>query len=328
MLLSIIIPVYNAENYIVEALNSLVSQTYKNWECILIDDCSTDTTRQLITKFINNHPDNNFVYKHNESNLRQGLCRNLGVELASGDYFLFMDNDDILPINALELMAKNITDAQLLVGNFARFQDGGNHEDVIFTGSISHDNFFIPREEAFSNLYNMVYPWAKLYKKDFWQKHDFKFPREKFEDTIIWPAISSHAKKIIVINEVIYLHRVGNINSDGSRIPPSFKLYYSSLQVRLNTLKKYGILNTENYYWSFCLADAYQHIEDMSFSYQRYKMFKLLKSFMPKLPEDKYLAKEIIPPYKVRKLKKMYDRGILYFIKPKTHFLKRLFRKA
>lgn len=327
MKISIIIPVYNAARFILAALDSIVSQTHADWECILIDDCSTDDSALLIDDYIKRHPDRNIRYFQNKVNLRQGPSRNLGVTLSAGSHIMFMDNDDLLPPNALQLMMESIADNDLLVGNFARFQDGSNPPEIIFTGAINPDLFYTPREEAFSNLYNMVYPWAKLYKKSFWLKHGFEFPKEKFEDTIVWPAISYLAKKIVVISNVIYLHRVGNIYSDGSRIPPNFQLYFDSLQVRLNVLKRYGLLDSQNYYWGFCLADAYQHIEDMAFSIQRYRMFKLLQSFLPQLPAINYLNEQIIPAYKVKKLKKMYKYGILYFLKPKTHFLKRLLKR-
>ncbi len=323
MLLSIIIPVYNSEKYILDCLNSILSQTITDYECILIDDCSTDNSALIIQEFITRTGSSKFRYVKNEKNIRQGLTRNYGVLLAQGKFLMFMDNDDIIPPKALECLLVNSDRADMVVGNFARFIDGTFPHQICWQSSITSQNFYIAREESFSNLYNLVYPWAKIYNREFWLKNNFKYTRNRYEDTILWSAIASRAVNIVICPAVIYWHRIGNHLSDGSIVPTEFEVYYNSLMARLKVLKEYDLLNNDNYYKVFCLADAYQIIQDAMFFWQRYKLFRLLISYIPSLPCEKIFNSVVIPEYKIRKLKYMYKYKLLYFIlKPKSYAFK------
>ncbi|AWK02991.1 hypothetical protein HYN56_01670 [Flavobacterium crocinum] len=101
-LISIIIPTYNRAEFIRETLNSILVQTYKNWECIIVDDGSVDNTADLIKEF--QLKDNRIKYYHRPEKRIKGpnSCRNYGFELSKGDYIKWLDSDDILNINALE----------------------------------------------------------------------------------------------------------------------------------------------------------------------------------------------------------------------------------
>lgn len=327
MKISLIIPAYNSEKFIHTCLESVKNQTYSDWECFIIDDCSSDNTANIVNQFINDNAEFAFTYVKNEKNLRQGPSRDKGVKLSTGEYFSFMDSDDILPPNSLEVLAKDLDDEDIIVGNYIAFAEIHGKKEILYTGAVDSKSFFIVREENFSNIYNMVYPWGKLYKRSFWLSKGFKYSSALFEDTILWVAVSCSASKVKVIDEVIYEYRVGNPHSESNIIVPKFKSYYRTLKERLDMLKNFGLLEKENYYVSFCLADAYSYINDMSFSFQRYKLYKLLTSYIPKLPSEKYLAPDIVPEYKVRKLKKMYKYGMTFFLKPKTNVLKRFIKK-
>jgi glycosyltransferase involved in cell wall biosynthesis len=101
-LISIIIPSYNRENLIREALDSIIEQTYTNWECIVIDDRSTDGTDAILKEYSNR--DNRFIVISKPLELKQGasVSKNLGLQLARGEYIQFLDSDDILAENKLE----------------------------------------------------------------------------------------------------------------------------------------------------------------------------------------------------------------------------------
>lgn len=101
-LISIIIPSYNRENLISETLDSILAQTYTNWECIIIDDRSTDGTNAIIEGYSNS--DNRFVTVSKPLELKQGasVSKNLGLLMARGEYIQFLDSDDILSWNKLE----------------------------------------------------------------------------------------------------------------------------------------------------------------------------------------------------------------------------------
>ena len=101
-LVSIIIPTYNREKYILNAINSCLKQTYKNIEILVVDDCSTDKTKDLI-KSIN---DKRIKYFRNETNRGAPYSRNFGLRIARGEYINFLDDDDLLLPRKIELQLK------------------------------------------------------------------------------------------------------------------------------------------------------------------------------------------------------------------------------
>ncbi|WOI23094.1 glycosyltransferase family 2 protein [Nonlabens ulvanivorans] len=107
-LVSIIIPVFNREALIVETLHSIKNQTYLNWECILVDDGSTDQTIEVIKSFI--EKDQRFVLLKRPELEEKGanVCRNIGMAKSSGDYLVFFDSDDLMVSTYLEKQLHNI----------------------------------------------------------------------------------------------------------------------------------------------------------------------------------------------------------------------------
>ena len=89
--ISVIIPTYNRDKYIIESLNSVLKQTYHNLEIIIIDDCSTDNTEFLISQV----KDNRIKYIKLKENKGSSFARNVGIEMATGNYITFQDSDDI-----------------------------------------------------------------------------------------------------------------------------------------------------------------------------------------------------------------------------------------
>jgi len=93
-ILSIIIPVYNASEYIAETLDSALSQTYESIEIICVDDCSTDNSAEIITNYINNH--SRIIYIKNTKNMGLSITRNNGIAIAKGKFILPLDSDDLI----------------------------------------------------------------------------------------------------------------------------------------------------------------------------------------------------------------------------------------
>ncbi|SHM18413.1 glycosyltransferase family 2 protein [Flavobacterium chilense] len=113
-LVSIIIPTYNRANLIGETLDCLIRQTYSNWECIIIDDNSSDKTEEIIKFYQEN--DNRFklILKSKDDKKGASVSRNIGLKIAKGDYIQFLDSDDILAVNKLEVQIQ-------LLSNEAKF---------------------------------------------------------------------------------------------------------------------------------------------------------------------------------------------------------------
>lgn len=99
-LISIIIPVYNVAPYIEKCLETVISQSYENLEIILVDDCGSDNSMDIVRDFCSSHI-GNFVLLNHERNRGLSVARNTGVKHAKGDYLFFLDSDDELPKDAI-----------------------------------------------------------------------------------------------------------------------------------------------------------------------------------------------------------------------------------
>ena len=95
MLISFIIPVYNSEKYLTQCLDSIFSQPFTDFECIIINDCSPGDCKNLVQNYVKERGVA-INYHENNTNLGLGEARNVGVELASGKYLFFLDSDDYL----------------------------------------------------------------------------------------------------------------------------------------------------------------------------------------------------------------------------------------
>jgi len=124
-LISIIIPTYNRAHYLEETLNSIINQTHQNWECIIIDDRSTDNTKDVISGYLKN--DRRFGYTMRPSTLPKGAnsCRNYGFGLATGDFVKWFDSDDIMVPEHLEILleALLLNKVDFVVGDTENFED-------------------------------------------------------------------------------------------------------------------------------------------------------------------------------------------------------------
>lgn len=127
---SIIIATYNRAQYIVKTLKSIQEQTYKNWECIIIDDGSTDDTQILVRDFIK--ADSRFLYQVRPLKVPKGAnaSRNYGYTLSSGAYIKFFDSDDLMLANHLEVLVSEIieNDLDFAVGDCRNFDENGLRE--------------------------------------------------------------------------------------------------------------------------------------------------------------------------------------------------------
>lgn len=112
-LISVIIPTFNRAHLIGETLDSISAQTYENWECIIVDDGSTDNTEEIIEEYV--HKDSRFQIHHRTIDRLKGAnaCRNIGLDKSNGDYIVFFDSDDLMTPNHLEVKIKNIISSNL-----------------------------------------------------------------------------------------------------------------------------------------------------------------------------------------------------------------------
>ncbi len=203
-MISIIIPCYNAEKTIKRCLESVISQTYKNIEIVIINDGSIDKTDSIIKKYIN---DNRIKY-YNRSNHGIGKTRNFGIKEATGEYITFLDSDDYLPNDAIDnlykLAQKNKLD--LVVSDY--YVDNKNIK------SEKIKSFPITNVKNNPNLIfdiNLA-PWNKLYKKELIENIKFE-ENLKYEDAPFVIESIIKAKRIGKLDKETYYYVV-NSNSE------------------------------------------------------------------------------------------------------------------
>ena len=120
-----IVPVFNAENYLRQCLDSLVNQTYPNYEVICIDDCSSDSSQAILADYAGRYSDILTVL-YNAENVGQGKSRILGLSIASGEYIMFVDSDDYVAGDYISRYVAEVLhqDFDLIIGGYTRDVDG------------------------------------------------------------------------------------------------------------------------------------------------------------------------------------------------------------
>lgn len=185
--ISVIVPIYNAEEYLSATLNSIVNQTYKNLEIILINDGSIDNSSVICNYY--KQKDNRIILI-NQNNSGVGIARNVGLAKATGKYVTFVDSDDILDLNLLENLYNSIVkyDADIVEGGIKVIFE----KDSIIPYSIGEEIVVLDKEQMLKKylsfeLSNAV--WGKLYKRDLIKK--IKFPATNINEDFIflWQAL-------------------------------------------------------------------------------------------------------------------------------------------
>ena len=205
---SVIVPVYNTSKYLRRCLDSLVNQTLKDIEIIIINDRSTDNSKDIIEEYKNNY--SNIKVIHNKTNKGIGYNRNLGIKEASGKYISFIDSDDWVSLDMYEKMYNKASKDKndLVICNYYKMLE---ENDVV--RKIECDYFISERKdtnlEETPSLINEVNlaPWNKLYKKELLQ--DIRYPENiKYEDAVVTIKALAKAKKIGFINDELNYYLV------------------------------------------------------------------------------------------------------------------------
>lgn len=205
-LVSIIIPIYNTEEYLAECLESLILQTYRNIEIILINDGSTDNSLSICKEYASHY---SFIKVFSQKNAGQGSARNLGISKCSGNYIMFVDSDDWVDQEIVQKLYNNIriSDSNVAVCNYKRtYQNQFNHsykvEEKISPNQIV-DLAYEPK------LLNQIstFTCGKLINKEIFDKYALKFQHHFFEDVAMMPVLFVLAGRISFIDDALYYYR-------------------------------------------------------------------------------------------------------------------------
>lgn len=205
---SVIVPIYNSEKYLKKCLDSLVNQTLKEMEFILINDGSTDASEDIITSY----HDKRIKYFKQE-NMGIGATRNRGIKEAKGEYIAFLDSDDYMELDAFLEMYKEASKRNLdiILGDF--YQEEDNQEELIKLIDFS-DTSLLKSPNLLMDI--PLAPWNKLYKRNLIE--DCSFPINlKYEDTPFVAKMFSKANRIGKINKP-FTHYVIHSKSETTTI--------------------------------------------------------------------------------------------------------------
>lgn len=220
MLISVIVPVYNAEKFLHRCLDSVLNQTISDFELVLVDDGSNDKSLDICNRY--NSVDNR-VKVISQGNKGSAAARNTGIRNASGKYIFFLDADDYIERNALELLSQNTEETvDLVIGNFSKLNPDGNiiRQNVSFhplekpfSGEIDYLDEtkimnFIRHFLKYPSNHLISYCWARLYKMSIIKANNI-FANEKmhlFEDLVFNLEYLKHCKKTIFVNKSIYVY--------------------------------------------------------------------------------------------------------------------------
>lgn len=213
--LSIIVPVYNVDEYIGECLDSIKNQTYTKWECILVDDGSTDWSGKICDSYAKK--DDRFKVIH-QANKGVSAARNVGIDISAAPIISFIDPDDFVSVNYFETLmlpfSKN--DIDVTVGAF-HFVNENGEEGILdrFSASLENkiktsrktmaDNVAVI-EGVCDNLFSCV-SWGKIFRKTLWGKARFPAGIDLGEDMMTVPAVIIKAKGAEIVSDAKYYYR-------------------------------------------------------------------------------------------------------------------------
>ena len=209
--ISIIVPVYNAENYLRRCIDSILEQTYTNFELLLINDGSTDGSAKILEEVKESDSRIRVVHKKNEG---VSATRNLGLKLATGDYITFIDSDDFVDKLYLEVLYKSLTenDADIASGNFASFNEERQAFLFFTTDETYFEKVYSPQEwldqenNPRHNLFlTVIFTPFKLYKRELWENIEYPVGRVREDDAIIH-KLYLRCQRISFVNSAIYFY--------------------------------------------------------------------------------------------------------------------------
>lgn len=242
--ISVIIPVYNVEKYVSKCVESVINQTYKNLEIIIVNDGSKDTSFNICNFYAN--MDNRIIII-NQDNQGLSVARNNALDIASGEYVGFVDSDDWIASDMYEILYKNIQEynAEITMCNFNCAYENGK----ISPPKINYNINSMLVLEGYEKIKKVIqhsnyFVWNKLYKRYLFD--DLKFPIGKtYEDAFIIPEIIGRATKIVICPDFLYYYIIRNDSITHVPFTPSrFNMVLACIEV-YEYAKKIPVLEPE-----------------------------------------------------------------------------------
>jgi teichuronic acid biosynthesis glycosyltransferase TuaG len=226
---SVVMTVYNAEKYLKDTIDSVLRQTEKNFELIIVNDCSTDSSEDIIKSYA----DERIRYFKNEINLKVSKTRNFGVSQARAEYVAFIDSDDIWLDNKLEkqLLFMERKNAKICYSGYGFISDDGIMQNRVFN---------VPEVASFKRLLkqNVITPSASIISKDLLLKYPF-YADKVHEDFVAFLQMLKNEKICAYgINDPLILYRLTANSKSRNKVKAMIMTLKSYKEVGLNLFQR------------------------------------------------------------------------------------------
>ena len=259
-IISVIVPVFRVEKYLIQCINSILNQTFKDYEILLIDDGSDDNCPLICDSIASKY--NNVQVVH-QTNKGLPSARNTGIKNAKGKYIMFCDSDDMMKPEMLQLLygtaEKNSVD--VVMCGYETFPNGRVVSPKVKAYKVLSSQEFIESSKRLSSDNDLSFSWRFLIKKDLLNEKEIFFNESLVfgEDFPFNLSVIMEAESIYVIQDALYLYRIDNYNSImrtkyKERLAEKITIQYNE-KVRLS--KKYNLWN--NTAWRNDLCDYYMN---------------------------------------------------------------------
>lgn len=258
---SVIIPVYNVEKYLKKCLDSVTNQTLSDIEIICINDGSTDNSFQILKEYALKDNRIKIIMQKNQG---QGIARNNAIDIANGEYLSFVDPDDWLELNALEILyffsLKN--DTQIVQFNYKEYkQRTKKYKNRLFYKKIKKLYHFNITKTQYYNLQQLkkgclcnldLHAWAHFYNSSFVKKNGIKFaPSKNGEDHLFTNGAKLLSDKIYYVNQTLYNYRCHDKSAVNTRSDENFAVF-NNIKLMKNFIIQHNLwkeLENEFYYY-------------------------------------------------------------------------------
>ena len=221
MKVSIIVPVYNVSTYIENCLSSIMNQTYKDIECLIVDDASTDDSITKCEKMIAEYEgDIHFIIIHHTKNQGISAARNTGLDASHGDYVYFIDSDDEISPNCIEALSsaciKDNT-IEIVQGSYIKntFDDNLNKKNVQNIKKREYEYYEFTRNREIRDHffdgkgYLNIAAWNKLIKKEFLINHNLRFEEGLLWEDNMWSFfVMKYLKHLYLVPDITYSYNI------------------------------------------------------------------------------------------------------------------------
>lgn len=238
-LISIIVPVYNAENFIVETMDSVLAQTYRNWELLLIEDCSSDSTVILIQQYMESTGDPRIRLIRQSSNMGAARARNRGLREANGRYISYLDADDLWEPAKLEkeLAFMKEKDAAFAFTGYEFADETGKG-----MGKVVHVPERLTYKQALSNT--TIFTTTVMFDLEKLPREQLEMPVMKSEDTALWFRVLRGGVTAYGLDENLVKYRRAGKSLSSNKLEAIRRIW--------NLYRRAEEMNVISSVWHFC----------------------------------------------------------------------------